>query len=498
MKQFLWLGSVLFLFVICVGCGQTFRPIIIPNPAQFPNPQAAHTVVTVSDNGAVSAGYAMVIDVSGDADVSQKSAGLHPVHAVQQAANQVLVISQAVAGVPPPPSGCVVTVGNTQDNVCPTLTKLNFSGTVISAVSTLTLPPSSGANFVATTETGQAYISLPTYVPDPVNNPTVIVPSIYVVNTTANSFVATIPVGTGPAADPYTVAETPDGTKLYVGNHGDGTVDGFNTKDRSSRTISGSFVAPVWISARSDNQRVYVLNGNGNGVLSTLDTHLTAGPDSVIDSSINVPGATYMWYDMILNRLYIPYGGQLAILDVSQSVPAQLVNSPITISTLSPALRSSTDPCATTSTELPLTVASVTSLPDGSRAYVGSYYIDNADNVCPQVTVITTSNNTVKTTVPIPGFPEATNPNTLYYVPACTTTRDTGLANANGFRMTMGAAGDSTRAYLASCDGGNVNLIDTTLDAYVLDVPAPYSARAPIPPSAENPPQSPVFMIAGP
>lgn len=495
MKQFLRLGTVLFLYLICLGCGDTFRPIIIPNQAQFPNPQAAHTVVTISDNGAFSNGDAMVIDVSGDADVSQKATGFHPVHAVQQTATQVLVVNQAVAGVPPPPSGCLVKVNGTQDNVCPTLTKLTFSGTVINTTSTFTLPPSSGANFVATTETNQAYISLPTYVPDPINNPTVIVPSVEVVNTASNAFVATIPVGTGPGADPYTMAETADSSKLYVGNNGDSTVDGFNTKDRSSRVIDGTFVSPVWMAARSDNQRVYVLNGNG--VLSTMDTHLTSGPDTVIDASISAPGATYMWYDVILQRIYIPYAGQLAILDVSQSVPAQTVNSPLTIATVSPTLRLSTDPCATTSTG-PLTVASVTSLPDGSRAYVGAYYIDNLDNVCPQVTVITTSNNTLKTTVPIPGFPDATNPTTPYYVPACATTRDTGLPNANGFRMTMGAAGDSTRAYLASCDGGNVNLIDTALDTYVLDVPAPYSGRAPIPPNTENPPQSPTFLIAGP
>ena len=53
MKRFLWLGFVLFLYVICTGCGETFRPIIIPNPPQFPNPAAAHTVLSINDNGTV-------------------------------------------------------------------------------------------------------------------------------------------------------------------------------------------------------------------------------------------------------------------------------------------------------------------------------------------------------------------------------------------------------------------------------------------------------------
>ena len=68
MKRFFWLGLLLFLCVFCAACGETFRPIIIPNPPQFPNPAAAHTVVAISDNGTIDQGSAMAIDVSGDSD----------------------------------------------------------------------------------------------------------------------------------------------------------------------------------------------------------------------------------------------------------------------------------------------------------------------------------------------------------------------------------------------------------------------------------------------
>ena len=60
MKRFLWLGLVLCVYLICSGCGETFRPIIIPNPPVFPNPKAAHTVVSMNDNGSVVNGSAMV------------------------------------------------------------------------------------------------------------------------------------------------------------------------------------------------------------------------------------------------------------------------------------------------------------------------------------------------------------------------------------------------------------------------------------------------------
>ena len=158
---------------------------------------------------------------------------------------------------------------------------------------------------------------------------------VEVVNTNSNSLVATIPVGNNPVA----MAETPDTKKLYVANQDDSTISGFNTGDRSSRTVSGSFHAPLWVVARSDSQRLYVLNGNG--VVSTVDTHTTTGPDTVIDASVNAPGAAYMLYDGNTNRLYIPGGSRLqTMLDVSQSVPAVLTGAPIAIPTVQPTSRS--------------------------------------------------------------------------------------------------------------------------------------------------------------
>src|ERR1700675_1783233 len=124
MKRFLYLGAVLFLFLICSSCGDVFRPIIVPNPPKFPNPAAAHSVLILSDNGTVNGGVetaqigsAMTIDVSGDTDESQKNIGLVPVHAVQQTANQVIVVNQSVSGA-------------NQDS----LTRLTFSGTSIAPV----------------------------------------------------------------------------------------------------------------------------------------------------------------------------------------------------------------------------------------------------------------------------------------------------------------------------------------------------------------------------
>jgi hypothetical protein len=543
MKRFLWLGFVLFLYVMCAACGETFRPIIIPNPPTFPNPAAAHTVVSINDNGTVVPGSAMVIDVSGNTDVSVADVGLAPVYAVQQSASGILVVNHSVTGA-----------------AADSLTRLNFSGTAIGTTTTISLPPNSGPNFVAVAPSATtAYVTLPNYAP----------PSVGVVSTLSGAMVNTITVGNNPDA----IGVTPDNSKLYVANQGSSSISAFNTLDRSPRTINGSFNAPLWLIARSDSQRLYVLNGTTgspqDGVVSTIDTTSTAGPDNVIDASVSAPGAAYMLYDGNLNRLYIPGGSQLTILDVSQSTPVVLAGGPIAIPPVLPSARTQGDVCSTFSPGA-VTAAAVAALPDGSRAYVGSYAefqvnvtitgaaltssgastttynytlspgtpdllpgmvitISNVDstglnpsnnppsdfdgtftilsagggafavtnaptdnyisggtgaapNMCPQVTVIDTTSNTIETpSIAIPGFPA--------YDSFCSTTR---------FRFMMAAGGDSSRAYLSSCDGGNVNIIDTSSETYILNLAAPVSSRPPIPPNPQNPPQNPVFLIAGP
>jgi len=498
MKRFLCLGAVLILSVVWAGCGDVFRPIIIPNPPQFPNPAASHTIVTINDNGAVESGSAMSIDVAGDSISSIRNVGLNPVHAVQQSAAQMLVVNQSNATLP-------------EDS----LTKLFFFGTTIQSTATITLPvsyngsgglASAAPNFVATTEAAQAYVLMPQYQPNSGTGTFPFIPSIAVVNTTSNNIVTTVPVSSNPAANPVAMAETPDGTKLYVANAGNGTtgswsLSAFNTKPSiSTRTITAPpnaqcneppCAAPVWLAPRSDSQQVYVLESSGR--LAYLDTALTAGPDTFMETDIIVPPvapatSATMWYDTILNRLYIPGGDEVAIVDVSGSAPPPFSQVPVLPIPVVPASeRDRSDPCSRTTPQA-LFVVAVTSLPDGSRAYVGAYYSDEAGNICPQVTVITTSDNSIKTSLAIPGFPDATLPG-QYHVPVCATTR---------FRITMAAAGDSTRAYLASCDGGNVNIVYTSTDSYVESAAGPASERAPIPPSTQPPPQNPVFMLAGP
>ena len=304
MKRFLWLGFVLFLYLICTGCGETFRPIIISNPPVFPNPRATHTVVAINDNAPapgqpeIAVGSAMVIDVSGDTDVSVANVGLAPVHAVQQSASQVLVVNQSVTG------------AGTDS-----ITKLGFSSTAIANTTTITLPANSAPSFVAVAPSATtAYVTLPNYSP----------PSVGVISTLSNDMTQTVAVGNNPVA----LAVTPNNSKLYVANQGDSTIGGFNivTLGLSPRVNSpvSTSSAPIWLVARTDNQRVYALESDG--VFAELDTTSTSGPDTLTEypSAFSVPGAATMVYDSNLNRLYIPGGPVMKIIDVSQS-PAQVM-----------------------------------------------------------------------------------------------------------------------------------------------------------------------------
>src|SRR5438552_14416715 len=75
------IASVLGLLLICVACGDTFRPVAIPQASTPPDPASFHFVLVVNDNGPSNPGTVSRIDVSGDSNVGVEPVGLTPVHA---------------------------------------------------------------------------------------------------------------------------------------------------------------------------------------------------------------------------------------------------------------------------------------------------------------------------------------------------------------------------------------------------------------------------------
>ena len=455
------LAVVLFSILLWAGCGDTFRPVVIPTPPAPPDSSNFRAVFVVNSNGPANPGTGMQIDVSGDTNVGTAKLGLGPVHAAVQPSGTAHVfvansLDDTVASFAPAPP-CPATP-------CPV--------SALGTVSFSSLPAGSTPVFVHTTENNTVYVANS-------GNPTV-APTVAAISVTSNVVTNIIPVGPV-GANPVALAETPDARKLYAVNQGNSSVTSINPLDKSiNMTIMDpTIIAPVWAVARADSARVYVLSSQGNGNLAVIDT-LT---DTLVPNSISVgAGANFMLYDKSLNRLYItnPAANTLTIVDVAADPPKL-------IATLN--LTTGLNPLC------PVGCLSVTALPDGSRAYVASA---QETSTCPtgvsspclisEVTVINESGNTITKTISLPTVP---------VVASCASTAAPAIAGTR-FRISTASAGDSSRVYVGNCDAGNISIIRTLDETPVLSLPAPVSAGQPPPGSTQPPPQNPVFVLAGP
>src|ERR1700720_2313433 len=135
--------AALLLSVICVACGDTFRPVAVPITPPPPNPAASHYVLVINgngfgtnSNGTVNPGSSTRINVSGDTNIGVAQLGLGPVHAALL------------------PNSSRVYVANRMEN-----TVSSFVPTTISPVTTITLPPGSDPLFVHSTENATVYVA---------------------------------------------------------------------------------------------------------------------------------------------------------------------------------------------------------------------------------------------------------------------------------------------------------------------------------------------------
>jgi hypothetical protein len=101
-----------------------------------------------------------------------------------------------------------------------------------------------------------------------------------------------------------------------------------------------------------------------------------------------------------------------------------------------------------------------------------------AQSICPQVTVLNASDNSVRSVIPLDRAPAAFGCDVR-------------------FRLSMAASADSKKVYVGSCDAGGVTVIHTDVDQVAVKLAAPPSA-APSLAGQAPPPQNPVFVVAGP
>jgi DNA-binding beta-propeller fold protein YncE len=496
------LAAVVLPILLWIACGQVYRPVVIPCseggipgcPVETPpTPANFHAVFAISTNVPNYPGGAMQIDVSGDSIIgetptSDKSApnlGNNPTHAaILPNKGQVFVAS----------AGSVVPGGvDVVSSFTPAFQSTIASG--LGTVATISLPAGSQPVFLNTTQNGVVYVA--NYNSN----------SVAALSTSLNTITNSTPVGIQPVA----LAETPNGLKLYVANQGSNTISSLNTVDLSSNAVTGfSGTTPVWVVARGDSQKVYVLT-QGDGQLETIDT----ATDTVTGSLPVGAGANFILYDSNLNRLYVTNPATSMVYVFSDTGGAN--DTPLQLAAFSFAAGSIPCPSGCSPN-------SVTALPDGSRFYVASYQMASscpdsfvgASSACviPDIAVFNATSLTLKTTLSLLTYPPfAANLTTNQYqyavppVSSCVTAASYSPTTTR-FRVFTTSSADSSRVYVSMCDAGAIAVIDTAdsnindtggsgtpADTLVTDLPAAFSG----PQQSSSVPalQNPIFVLTG-
>jgi YVTN family beta-propeller protein len=452
-------ASVFTVFVLLLawsGCGDQFRPVATPITPPPPDPKPTHFILVLNGNGTNNPGTGTRIDVSGDTNVGVASVGLGPVHAAFL------------------PNGSRIYVANSLED-----TVSSYALTSLTSVTT-SLPLGSRPVFVHTTENGTMYVAN-------VGNTSLApptLPSVAAISAASNAVTNNVPLNFSPMA----LAETPDGKKIYaVGSDGAGvgSAVSINSLDKSLNEAITGLSAPLWVATRSDSQRAYVLN-SGSGTISTIDTF----SDTVLSNVAVGTGANFMLYDPKLNRLYVtnPTTGSVRILDASTDPPSSLIGAPLAIPQYTPQTSSDPqNPCLGTA----VVPTSVTALPDGTRAYVSSYQLPlGSGQICSQLSVINTANNTVVSTTGLAFTvpPTGTLTTAVPVAPdetGCSSARPAASAIAPfitnaGFRLSVASSADSSKVYVANCDAGSTAIIATSSAAQIANVSSPSSDFSPV------------------
>jgi len=544
-----WLAAAVIALMICIACGQIYRPVVIPVSNIPPTPGNFHAVFSLNTNAyqglalVYGPGSAMQIDVSGDSDLGVASlvngtiSGANPTHGISLPNNSRVFIATA---------GSALANGvDTLSSFFPASSSTTSSG--ITSTNVISFPnyvPNSGGadffcpylpDFVAASQNATVYVAnygaenLLTQSPACNVNSTDSV-AAFNTSTGALSNLVYLKAGSHPVA--MAQVQTPSGNKLYVANQGTSTVASFNTVDMTQNPNVGGFLGttPVWMVARGDGQQLYVVS-QGDGQLWTVNTT----NDTVISNVSVGAGANYILYDPNLGRLYVTNAttGAVYVFDATTGPPTLLTTIAVAAPPISSTTSLTTHCEAYTCTYTAVAASSVAALLDGSRFYVASYVVGTATclkaNTCydstnvppptcpdttvtaagciiPQISVYDALSFAPKTDV-FPLFPAvggvqsfAVAPNSLCapvvpYTPS-----------AVRFRMSAAAAVDSSRVYSSVCDAGLVAIVNTTdsntnnpgssvpSDTLVLDLPTPFGTGTT---SNASPKQNPVFLLTG-
>ena len=90
-----WLAAAAVSALICLSCGQVYRPVVIPISVTPPNSSNFHAVFAISSNVAPNPGSVLQVDVSGDSDIGNANMGINPTHAAILPNNSRVFVASA-------------------------------------------------------------------------------------------------------------------------------------------------------------------------------------------------------------------------------------------------------------------------------------------------------------------------------------------------------------------------------------------------------------------
>jgi len=101
-----WLAATALATLVCISCGQVYRPVVIPVSTTPPNPENFHAVFGLSANVGGNPGTVLQIDVSGDSNIGVANMGLVPTHVAALPTNNRVFVASAGSVCVEDPSVC--------------------------------------------------------------------------------------------------------------------------------------------------------------------------------------------------------------------------------------------------------------------------------------------------------------------------------------------------------------------------------------------------------
>ncbi|MBF0567445.1 MAG: Ig-like domain repeat protein [Nitrospirae bacterium] len=271
--------------------------------------------------------------------------------------------------------------------------------------------------------------------------------TVSVINTSMNTVIAAINVGTWPGG----VAVTPNGAKVYVANQNSNNVSVINTATNAVTATINVGSQPSGVAVTPDGLKVYVANYASNNV-------------SVINTSTNSVTAT-------ITVGTNPYG--IAVTPDGTKVYVSNSNDG-TVSVINTSNNAVTGPITVGTSPIGIIVT-----PDGSKAYVA-----NAGAGSSTVSVINTSSDTVTGTITVGSQPygvAVTPDGAKVYVTNYGSNNVSVIKTSNSFvsgPITVGSGPrgvavtpNGQRVYVANWNG-TVSAIDTTTNTVIDTIPA--------------------------